>query len=341
MHYLLIFNFWYFLCGCNILFCNGKYMDVNYDFITVYELRGILEKLSIHDAKHYCRQYRGKLAYMSSKYLNDKAKQQLYSQLTNGAPYFIDLRLTNNGLLIWGDGKTYDRKTTPDFVFGDLETASGPCVIVVRTDDKFHIHFTECNILAQAICLIHHNILATTSTTTTTTTTSMTTTTTITTTATTATITTTTTTTTTTTSTTTTTTTTKITIRTTTTTITTTTTATITTTTTTTTKITTRTTTKTIKTTATTVKTIDSKFTMTQQTLNNTTEENIFNERFFPAVLAIIAGITFLIGLLCYACYLKRQNNYLSYKESRYPGYYKRVYSGPGYTRKYNNNKYG
>ena len=150
-----------------------------------------------------------------------------------------------------GSGVIYDRKTTPDFDFGLLESSKKPCVYFTLISNKFSLHYAMCNRPAFAICLIP--------------------------------------------------------------------------------SVTTTTTTKeTNKTTVTTTKAIDSNFTITQQTSNETKKENVFKKIIFPVVLAYVAGVTLLSGFLSFACCGRKTKNYLSYPQTQYPGYYKPGYFLPG-----------
>ena len=280
MYYLLLFNFLYYLCGCKMLFCVGENNILDYDFRTLLSLTGIKVELNIHDAKQHCQRFNRKLAYISSKVLNDKAVKQLL-EIFIDLPYLIDLTLQENDVLTWGDGVPYNRTIIPDFGFSATESSRGSCVYLTRYYTTFYLHHTNCQIFAEAICLIPPRVSTTTTTTTITATTA------------------------------------KTTTRTTT-------------------RITSKTTTKMNKTTATTAKTIDSKFTLTEQTFNNTIEKNIVHKKIFPVILVIVTGITLLGSLLCYACYRgKLRKIYLSYPQPRYPAYYKPGYYGHGYSRLY------
>ena len=316
MSYLLLFSFLYYLCGCKILFCNGENNILEYDFRTLFNLTGRTSLVNIDDAKQQCQSFNGKLAYISSKVLNDKAVLQL-KDILHGPAYYIDLTLQGNGVLIWGDGVPYNRTITPDFAFRN-EHSRRPYASVTRLYDTYRLYHETGRELGHAICLIPRRVATRTTTTRaiTTTTTTITTTTTKT--------------------TTTTTTTTKTITKTTKKTTTTTTTTTRTTTTTITTITTTRKTTTTTTSTRTTRKTIET--TARTQNFTNILDKNIFNKEIFPIVLAIAAGVTLFGGLLCYACCSGEiQKIYMSYPQSRYPAYYKPGYSGHGYSRLYNN----
>ena len=289
MSYLSLFSFLYYLCGCKILFCNGENNILDYDFRTLFNLTGRTSMVNIDDAKQQCQSFNGKLAYISSKVLNDKAVLQL-KDILHGPAYYIDLTLQGNGVLTWGDGVPYNRTITPDFAFQN-EHSRRPYASVTRLYDTYRLYHETGRELGHAICLIPRRVATRTTTTTTTTRT-----------------------------------------------ITTTTTNTITTTIT---ATTTRTTSKTSKTRVTTAKTMKSKLTITQQTFNTTIEVFIFKKKVFPVVLAIVAGVTLLFGLLCHACCRgKIEKVYLNYSQPHYSGSYKRGSSGHGYSI-ISNNKYG
>ena len=262
------------MCGCKILFCNGENNILDYDFRTLFNLTGRTSMVNIDCAKQQCQSFNGKLAYISSKVLNDKAVLQL-KDILPGHAYYIDLTLQGNGVLTWGDGVPYSRTITPDFAFQN-EHSRRPYASVTRHHDTYHLYHETGRELGHAICLIPRCVATRTTTTRT------------------------------------------ITITT-----------------------TTIITSKTSKTRATTAKTMESKLTITQQTFNTTIEVFIFKKKVFPVVLAIVAGVTLLFGLLCHACCRgKTDKVYLNYSQPHYSGSYKSGSSGHGYSI-ISNNKYG